>query len=88
VVNFYIDSKTVMDSLYDSKSDVSNYSAVINDCRHVLAYDLVTSNVRFIRRQAKEVVHGLARMALCHISFHIPIRIPSCISTIILNRIH
>jgi len=77
-----------MDSLYSSKSNVSNFSAVINDCRRVLGYDLVTYDVRFIRRQAKEVVHGLARMTPCHTSFRIRIRIPSCISAIIINQIH
>jgi len=32
IVDFELDSKTVVDSLYGSKSDVSNFSAVINDC--------------------------------------------------------
>jgi len=32
-VDFEFDFKTVVDSLYDSKSDVSNYSVVINDYR-------------------------------------------------------
>jgi hypothetical protein len=31
IVDFELDSKTVVDSLYGSKSGVSNYSAVIND---------------------------------------------------------
>jgi len=85
-VDFELDSKTVVDSLYGSKSGVSNFSVVINDCRRLLASDLVTSDVRFIRRQANEVAHSFARVALCHASFHIHIRIPSCISTIIMNE--
>ena len=36
------------DSLYGSKSGVSNFSAVINDFRRLLTSDLVTSDVRFI----------------------------------------
>jgi len=36
IVDFELDSKTVVDSLYDSKSGVSNFSAVINDCRRLL----------------------------------------------------
>ena len=77
-----------MDSLYGSKSDVSNYSALINDCRRMLAYDLVTSDVRFIKRQANKIVHSLTRIASCHTSFCIHIRISSCISTIIINEMH
>jgi len=77
----------VVDSLYGSKSGVSNFSAVINDCRRMLASNLVTSDVRFIRRQANEVAHRFAIVALRYASFYIHIRIPSCISTIIMNEI-
>jgi len=86
IVDFELDSKTVVDSLYDNKSGVSNFSAIINDCRRLLAFDLVTFDVRFIRRQTNEVAHNFARVALRHASFHIHIRIPSSISTIIMNE--
>jgi hypothetical protein len=61
-VDFELDSKIVVDSLYSSKSGVSNYTAVINDYKPMLAYDLTTSYVRFIRRQAYEVAHSFARV--------------------------
>ena len=86
IVDFELDSKIVVDSLYGSKSGVSNFSVVINDCRRMLASDLVTSDVRFIRRQANEVAHSFVRVALRHASFYIHIRIPSYISTIIMNE--
>jgi len=88
IVEFEIYSKIVVDSLYGSKCGVSNYSPMINGCRRLLAYDLVTFDVRFIRRQANKVAHSLARMALCHVSFRIYIKIPSFISTIIINEMH
>jgi len=47
-VDFELDYRTVVESLYRSKSGVSNFSAVINDYRRLLASDLVTSDVRFI----------------------------------------
>jgi len=59
---------------------------VFNDCRRLLVSDLVTFNVRFIRRQINEVAHNFTRVALRHAIFHIHIRIPSCISTIIMNE--
>jgi hypothetical protein len=86
IVDFELDSKTVVDSFYGRKSGVSNFSAVINNCRRMLASDLVTSDVRFIRRQANEVTRSFSRVALLHASFYIHIRIPSCISTIIMNE--
>jgi len=36
IVDFELDSKNVVDSLYSSKSGVSNYSAMINYCRSML----------------------------------------------------
>jgi len=32
IVNFELDYKTIVDSIYGGESGVSNYSAVINDC--------------------------------------------------------
>jgi len=77
IVDFELDSKTVVDSLYGSKSGVSNFSAIINGFRRLLASDLVTFDVRFIRIQANEVTHSFARVALRHASFHVHIRINS-----------
>jgi len=73
IVDFELDSKTVVDSLYGGKSDVSNYSAMINDCRRLLASDLANSDVRFIGRQTNEVAHNFARVVSRHASFHIHI---------------
>jgi len=86
IVDVELDSKTMVYNLYGSKSGVSNYSTVINDCIRLLASDLVTSDVRFNRRQANEVVHSFARVALRHVSFHIHIRVPSYIFIIIMNE--
>jgi len=70
-----------------SKNGVSNFSAVFNDCRRLLVYDLVTFNIRFIRRQINEVAHNFTRVDLRHAIFHIHIKISFCISTIIMNEI-
>jgi len=71
---------TVLDSLYVSKSDDFNFSAVINDCKRLLASDLVTSDVSFICKQTNEIAYSFARVALRHAIFHIHLRIPSYIS--------
>lgn len=36
IVDFELDSKTVMGSFYGGKTGFSNYSVVIDDCRHKL----------------------------------------------------
>ena len=68
----------MVDGLYCSKNDVSNYSAMMNDCRRLPASDLITCNIRFIRRPTNKVAYNLAWMTPCHVSFHIHIMIPSC----------
>jgi len=80
-VDFELDSKTVVDSLYGNKCGASNFSAMINDCRRLLASDLETSDVRFIQRQANEVAHSFARVALRHSFARVALRH----TTIIMN---
>lgn len=48
IADFEFDSKTVVDNLFGSKHGVSNYNVVIIDCKHLIASDLVVSDVRFI----------------------------------------
>lgn len=67
---------------------VSDYSAIINDCRRLLVSDLANSNVKFIRSQGNKVVLSLAREAPHHASFRIFIKITSCISTLMMNEMY
>jgi len=57
-MDFETNSKIVADSVYD-KDGVSNFMAIISDCRHLLSSNLVNSDVSFIRRQAYSVTHGV-----------------------------
>jgi hypothetical protein len=50
----------------------------------MLVTNFVNSDVKFIRRQANEVAHKLARVALSLASFHIFSDIPTCIYDIII----
>jgi ribonuclease HI len=87
-MDFETDSKTVVDSIYGNKQWVSDFNAIINECRDLLSSDLATSDVRFIRRQVNEVAHSLAWEAQRYASFRFFIRISSCIETIIMNEMH
>ncbi|XP_024630813.1 uncharacterized protein [Medicago truncatula] len=84
-MDFETDSKIVADSVYKGNG-VSDFMAIIQDCRHLLMTDLVNSDVSFIRRQANGVAHSLAREALSHASFHLHLNIPHCITTLINNE--
>jgi len=58
-MDFEMDSKTEVDSVYGGSNSVSNYMTIINDCRDMLATDLANSDLKFIRRQANGVAHSL-----------------------------
>jgi len=62
-------------SIY-GKDGVSDFMAIINDCRHLLSTDLVNSDMSFIRRQVNGVAHSLAKEALFHASLQIHRNIP------------
>ena len=84
-MDFLTDSKVAADSIY-GKEGISDFMAIINDCRHLLYTDLVNSDVKFIRRQVNGVAHSLVKEALHHTSLHIHLNIPHCISTLINNE--
>jgi len=65
-VDFELDFKTVVDSLHESKNGVSNYSAMINDCRRVFVSDLA-----FIKRTTNKIVHSLTKVAPSHSKVHL-----------------
>ena len=84
-MDFETDSKVVAESIY-KRDGVSNFMAIIHDCRHLLMTDLANSDAKFIRRQVNNVAHNLAREALNHASFHYHLNIPHCIHTLINNE--
>jgi len=48
-MDFKTDSKVVVDCIY-GKNGVSDFMAIINDCRQLLGSELTKSYVKFIRR--------------------------------------
>jgi hypothetical protein len=66
--------------------DMSELGDVIRDCQRLHNSFFTNSRVEFIRRQANEVAHALARVATSLASFHIFIEIPTCIHHIIINE--
>jgi len=81
---FETDLKVVTNSIYKGDG-ISDFMAIIHDCKHLLMTDLANSNMKFIRRQVNSVVHNLAREALHNASFQFH-NIPHCIHTLINNE--
>ncbi|GAU49592.1 hypothetical protein TSUD_407630 [Trifolium subterraneum] len=76
-MDFEVDCKRVVDSLHSNKNHASDLGAIIIDCRRILATSLTNSHVKFIRRQANEAAHRLAKAAPLLASFHNFIDIPT-----------
>jgi hypothetical protein len=76
-VDFELDAKKVADYYNHGSSDISEFGAIIDDCRRCHNLFFENSKVEFSRRQANEVAHTLARKALslsspmCLIMFHL-----------------
>ena len=70
-MDFKVDSKTVVDSIYDKYGGVSEFSEITNSCKRLLGTDPSNSHVKFVRRQANVVAHNLARAAPLKASFRI-----------------
>ncbi|GAU39464.1 hypothetical protein TSUD_158950 [Trifolium subterraneum] len=76
-VDLEMDCKRVVDSLYSSRTYRSDLGDILSDCRTILTTSLVNSHVKFIRRQANEAAHRLARVATSLANFHNFIDLPT-----------
>ncbi|XP_058749795.1 uncharacterized protein LOC131622768 [Vicia villosa] len=84
-MDFELDAKSVVDSVISPKPNDSNFGAVTGECNRLLSLFFRYSHVKFVRRQANEVVHALAHVAPSLASFHNFTVIPTCIQNIIIN---
>nr|KYP34253.1 hypothetical protein KK1_044811 [Cajanus cajan] len=80
------DSKQVVDDVLSSTSIPTEYGHVLRKCQLVLQSH---SNlmVRFIKRQANQVAHTLARASRFHASSTSFDLIPPCIEILIFNEL-
>jgi len=85
-VVFESDSKRVVDSFHSNRKDEYDFGAIIRECRNSFSSFFTNSQVEFIRRQANEVTHSLARAAPLLPSFHLFTEMPHCIDSIIVNE--
>ena len=85
-VDFEMDAKRVVDSINYSHTDVTEYGNIISNCKTLFSQFYENSCVEFVRRQANEVAHSLAKAALSSASSQILVTIPNCIEHILFNE--
>jgi ribonuclease HI len=85
-IDFALDSKIVTDAFHHQRPDISEFGQVMYASRRLFSSAFTNSRVEFNRRQANEVAHVLARVALFSASPTIYIDVPHCIEHIIINE--
>jgi ribonuclease HI len=85
-VDFEMDAKRVVDSFNSRNCDVTEFGSIIEHCKSLCSNFYENSRVEFVRRQANEVAHNLAKAALLSASFQILVEIPYCIEHILMNE--
>ncbi|XP_045794003.1 uncharacterized protein LOC123888879 [Trifolium pratense] len=85
-VDFELDSKIVVDSFHSNKCDATELGDIISHCKQLISNYYNNSSVEFIRRQANEVAHSLAKAATYTVSPRILVDIPHCIEHLLINE--
>jgi len=85
-VDFEVDSKRVVDYFNKGRGDVTKFGSIMDSSIQLCSTYLTNSHVEFIRRQANEVAHALAKAATSSTSFHVFDDIPTCITDLIFNE--
>jgi len=70
-VDFELDAKRVVDSFNSQNCDATEFGNIISYCKSLCINFYENSSVEFIRRQANEAAHKLAKAALLSASFQI-----------------
>ncbi|XP_058783747.1 uncharacterized protein LOC131658475 [Vicia villosa] len=85
-MDFELDAKSVVDNVNRSSPNNTDCGAITSECKRVLVSSFRNSHVKFVRRQANEVAHVLARAATFFASFQVFTDIPTCILSLIINE--
>jgi hypothetical protein len=66
---------------------MNSLSTIIQNCKSLFRRYYENFSVEFVRRQANEVAHMLAKAATLSASFQVLVDIPDCIEHILINEI-
>jgi ribonuclease HI len=84
-VDFELDSKVVVEKFHSNKIDDTELGGIMSHCKRLFSTYYNNSSVEFVRRQANEVAHRLAKVASCKASPQIMVEIPYCIEHTLIN---
>ena len=85
-VDFELDAKKVVDYYNRGRNDISEFGAIVDECKRRCCVYFEKSKVEFNRRQANVVAHTLAREVTLLASPHVFDDVPLCILTLISNE--
>jgi len=85
-IDFELDAKKVVDSFSSAHQDVTEFGMIIHNCKTIFEQYYVNSSIEFVRRQANEATHRLAKAVTSSASFQILVEIPDCIEHILINE--
>jgi hypothetical protein len=85
-LDFEMGAKLVVDYFNKGSNNVSEFGAILEECKRWRNVYFENSKVEFSRRQANEVAHTLAREALFFASPQVFNDVPLCILTLINNQ--
>lgn len=79
-VCFEMDAKVVVDAIKSSGADVSEFGSIVQHCKDLIRYEHEFS-ISFIRRQANECAHALAKVSRSYASPMVWSEPPDCITS-------
>ncbi|KAK2365042.1 hypothetical protein QL285_089842 [Trifolium repens] len=85
-VEFELDSKRVVDRFHSSSRDFTEFGVIMDHCKLIFSTYYRNSSVEFVRRQANEVAHNLAKAATLSASVQVLVDVPNCIEHILINE--
>ena len=85
-IDFELDAKKVVDSFSSAHQDVTEFGMIIHNCKTIFEQYYVNFSVEFVRRQANEAAHRLAKAAISSASFQILVEIPDYIEHILSSK--
>ena len=69
LIDFEHYAKKVVDSFSSARQDVTKFGMIIHNCKTIFEQYYVNSSVEFVRRQANEAAHRLAKETTSSASF-------------------
>jgi ribonuclease HI len=84
-VSIELDCKQVVDGISNNIGTNSEFGAILRSCKVSLSF-FPNFKISYVRRQANNVAHSLARASLSYDSSHCHDHMPSCIEYIVMNE--